>query len=80
MPEESPSVTCVWDFYGPHSGGTAEHFLKHVGEFLKKNGLTALESTMKQLDPNHACARLTVESAQEDAIVKALRPHRLLKP
>ncbi|HVJ13968.1 MAG TPA: hypothetical protein VM686_00945 [Polyangiaceae bacterium] len=67
--------TYLWDFFGPHATRTAEHFQRHLDEFLKKNdcpGQTALESEGE----GHQAVSCVVSSEWCERIERALRPKR----
>jgi uncharacterized protein len=69
------SRTFLWDFFGPHAVRTAEHFQRHLDEFLRQNacpGQTALESE----GDGHQAVSCTVGSAWAERVQQALKPKR----
>ena len=68
--------TFYWDFYGPRARGTAEHFAKHLEEFLQKHGLENCETGTESTEPNHRAAWCKAPPAAEETIEKALKPRR----
>ncbi len=37
-------IACIWDYYGPDSKGTAEHFEKHLNEFIKQKNIKIIQT------------------------------------
>jgi uncharacterized protein len=71
----SETRTFFWDFFGPHAARTAEHFQRHLDEFLRKNacpGVTALVSEGE----GHQAVSCAVDVAFGERIQAALRPKR----
>ncbi len=66
-----------WDFFGPHARGTAEHYLRHLHEFVARRELAACQSGIESMAPNHCgvwCVAADV--AGEQLLISALRPRR----
>ena len=69
-------ITFFWDFFGPRAEGTARHFLHHLDERLRRDGVagctTAVESPL--------AAQWTVSCRTPDEAAEplraALRPRR----
>ena len=44
-------IACIWDYFGKYSKGTAEHFEKHLNEFIKiKNLQNIVTGTQSKKD------------------------------
>jgi len=70
-------MTYFWDFYGPNARGIAEHFARHLGDFMARYQLTAFTAGAEALAPNHWAAWCKSDDlAVQDAVKKALRPQR----
>ena len=72
---ESPR-TYFWDFFGPRSLPTAQHFKRHLQGFLTQNGATALEVVEVTLQPNHHGIGVVTPPEHWELIEKALKPMR----
>lgn len=73
-----PKPTLYWDFYGPTAQGTAEHFHRHLDEFLAREGFDACETGVDLIEPGrHAAARCRCSESLVAVIGRALRPHRV---
>lgn len=68
----------LWDYYGPDARGTAEHFVAHLGEFLRKNGLEAAPRGVMAEAHGHASAWVDVPDDEAERVTRALRPKRTL--
>lgn len=68
----------VWDFFGPRSKPTAEHFLIHLRQFLEREGLHGLpcgcEST-NHLQSSIWCE--VIDTKATELLTRALRPKRV---
>lgn len=65
-----------WDFYGPDAQGTAEHFARHLDEFIARNALTGCATGSEVARPGHAFAHCTADGATVETLRRALRPRR----
>ena len=71
-------IACIWEYFGKDSQGTAEHFEKHLKEFIKiknvKNTYTGLQSK-KEIQSFVWCA-----GKKEDLtlIIEFLKPKHFL--
>ena len=74
----NPRPQLCWDFRGPPAAGTAEHFLRHLDEFLAREGFEGCETGVEVPSPGvHAFAWCRCAEDQVAAIGRALRPHRV---
>ena len=67
-----------WDFYGPMALGTAEHFERHLGELLEREGLSAAVSArgVTQLSPTWSAAWCEAPLEEARVVGRALRAKR----
>lgn len=64
-----------WDFFGPHSEGTARHFHEHLDEFLAREKLAGCTTGVVAEDRSFA-AFCDAPDEHHDVIQRALRPKR----
>ena len=65
-----------WDFFGPRSTGTAEHFLIHLREFLKKNECPEMPTGLRSEGAGHQAVFCSPPIEFQAAIERSLRPRR----
>ena len=67
-----------WDFYGPMALGTAEHFERHLGELLEREGLSGVVSArgVERLNPTWAAAWCEAPLEEARRVGRALRAKR----
>jgi len=70
--------TYFWDFFGPRAAGTAEHFRKHLDEFLGKNALGGCRTGCRSEGAGHQAVYCEAPASAAAAIEGALRPKRVL--
>jgi hypothetical protein len=51
--ENAIPSTLYWDFFGPSGAQTAEHFKRHLTEFLHRNAITARPIELKSEQEFH---------------------------
>lgn len=68
--------TYFWDFFGPRSEGTAQHFLVHLREFLKKNECPEMPTGLRSEGPGHQGVFCSPPEAFQAVIERSLRPKR----
>lgn len=73
LPEPTTAVAMLWDFFGPNATKTAEHHLRHLGEFAASEQLTPIA-----LEVLPMTERTTVSMVLPWDEVQKLRP--ILKP
>ncbi|MGC4088607.1 MAG: hypothetical protein QM756_12060 [Polyangiaceae bacterium] len=79
MSQSGPTLrTYLWDFFGARAEPTAVHFQKHLDEFLLRNALTGCETGVRSEQPGHFAAFCRAPLDQEETLVRALRPQRVL--
>lgn len=69
-------VRLYWDFFGPAAPKTAEHFRKHLDEFLAKNAVEGCETGTSSAGPGHQAAFCVAPPEASDGLERALRPRR----
>ena len=74
-----PRPRLIWDFRGGPAAGTAEHFLRHLDEFLAREGFSGCESGVEIVEAGrHATTWCRCAEDQVAGIGRALRPHRIV--
>lgn len=69
-------VRLFWDFFGPTAARTAEHFRKHLDEFLLKNAVGGCETGTSSAGPGHEAAFCVAPLEASEGLSRALRPRR----
>ena len=65
-----------WDFFGPDAERTAQHFQRHLDEFLQKHACSGATTGTESAGAGHFAAFCTAPPAHEELVVRALRPRR----
>ncbi len=65
-----------WDYYGPMAEGTAEHFQRHLLQFLKNHNIEGAETGIQIHSATHSDAWCAVDGDAFEFIQPKLRPHR----
>jgi uncharacterized protein len=68
-----------WDFFGPNARGTAEHFERHLRQFLATHDLVDCETGLESGGHGHQAVTCTAPTACEQRIEGSLRPRRVLE-
>ncbi len=68
--------TYFWDFFGPRSGPTAQHFKRHLQGFLQQHGVTDCNLVEVNAAPGHHGVGVVTPPQHWELIEKALRPKR----
>ena len=76
-PDRDDMKHLFWDFFGPRSEGTAQHFLIHLREFLTKNGCPEMPTGVRSEGPGHQAVFCCPPEAFQAAIERSLRPRRV---
>ena len=72
----SERIKFIWDFYGPTGKPTAEHHIKHLGEFADAKDLPETIFGVENVAPNHHIAYMVVEKERVDELRALLKPNR----
>lgn len=72
-------IACIWDYYGVDCSGTAQHFEKHLNEFIKQKHIKVIQTgtVTKSQQAFVWCAGLQKEL--EDLILILKPKHFLLE-
>lgn len=70
------SSTYHWDFYGPDRAATAEHFHRHLRDFLEQRELAGLTSAVERPAPECVSVTCAAPLHLEPLLRAALRPQR----
>lgn len=65
-----------WDFRGGRAQGTAEHFVRHLEEFLTATDLTGCGVGVEAYSALHSAAYCDAPHEALSTIVERLRPRR----
>ena len=69
-----------WDFTGGQAAGTAEHFKRHLDDFLVREAIEGCATGTEAYTPLHHAAWCDTPDAAFDVLVRALRPRRATEP
>lgn len=69
-------TTLYWDFHGPDAPGTAEHYRRHLEQFLGVNALHGCRTGVREEAPGHHAVWCETPPEWVEAVAKALRPRR----
>ncbi len=69
-------VKLIWDFRGPSAGKTAEHYQKHLAEFVTLEELKYDITGFQHFSDMHSIAYLVVAEFEMKEIRQILRPNR----
>ncbi len=69
-------IKFIWDFYGPRAQPTAQHHVKHLGEFVEGRKIENSILGVEQEGPAHFIAYMVVESEQVETLRQILKPKR----
>lgn len=69
-------IKFIWDFHGRSGKPTAEHHIKHLGEFLEAKDLNHIPRGVEQIGANHYIAFLIVEKELVENLRAILKPNR----
>jgi hypothetical protein len=73
---DADARTYFWDFFGPRSAPTAQHFKRHLHGFLEQHGVAHLQLVELTLAPGHNAVGVATPREHWELIEKALRPKR----
>ena len=68
-----------WDFFGPRADGTAQHFLIHLQDFLKKNDCPEMPTGLRSEGAGHQAVFCAPPPELELTIERSLRPRRVIE-
>lgn len=69
-------IKFIWDFHGPSGKPTAEHHVKHLGEFVEAKSIQNTLLGVEKISPSHHIAYLVVDKEMMDSLRKILKPTR----
>lgn len=72
-------TTFHWDFFGPRAERTAEHFLRHLDQFLTAHAVTDCATGKTSEGALHQAVFCKPNSADDKLILGALRPNRVVE-
>jgi hypothetical protein len=65
-----------WDFFGPNAAATAEHFKRHLDQFLGQNGCQGCETGLSSAGTGHQAVFCRTPEPWREGIAAALKPRR----
>ena len=71
-------IRLIWDFHGGDAQGTAEHHLKHIVQFMEREKLETLRTSVQSANEEHFMACLTVNEKDVIILRDTLKPNRAL--
>ncbi len=69
-------IKLIWDFRGPGAARTAEHYRKHLEEFIVIEELKFDITGHKHLSPTHSITFMVVAEFELPEVKDILKPHR----
>lgn len=69
-----------WDFFGPRAEATAEHFHRHLLQFIDKEGLVGCITGTSSAGAGHHEAWCQAPEEAGGILEAALRPRRATEP
>ena len=69
-------IKYFWDFFGPMGQGTAEHFHRHLDEFIAKMALEGCETGVDRYAETHSAAWCCAPESAAAVLKERLRPRR----
>lgn len=76
MSAAAGGITFFWDFHGPRAEGTARHFLRHLDEFLLREGVGGCSTAVEQPRKGQWTVSCHAPAESADTVRRALRPRR----
>ncbi|MEX0314321.1 MAG: hypothetical protein AB3N18_09100 [Allomuricauda sp.] len=69
-------IKMIWDFHGPGAAKTAEHYRKHLEEFIVIEELKFDITGVTHFSNNHSIAYMVVAEFEMKEAREILKPHR----
>ena len=69
-------IKIIWDFRGPSAASIAEHYQKHLEEFIIIEELKFDITGVEQFSPTHSITFLVVAEFELKEVKDILKPHR----
>lgn len=69
-------IKIIWDFRGPGAANIAEHYQKHLEEFVMIEELKFDITGVEHYSPTHSTAFLVVAEFELKEVKELLKPHR----
>ena len=69
-------IKMIWDFRGPSAASIAEHYQKHLEEFVVIEELKFDITGVEHFSPEHSIAFLVVAEFEVKEVRNLLKPHR----
>ncbi|TXN34293.1 hypothetical protein FVB32_17350 [Flagellimonas hymeniacidonis] len=69
-------IKMIWDFRGPRAANTAEHYQKHLAEFVIIEELKFDITGFEHFSDTHSIAYLVVAEFEMEEVREILKPQR----
>ncbi|UKN01875.1 hypothetical protein K6119_19310 [Paracrocinitomix mangrovi] len=69
-------IRLIWDFHGGDAEKTAQHHVRHLEEFMQREELECLRTTVLSNADYHFMACMTVNEKDVMILRDSLKPHR----
>ncbi len=69
-------IKIIWDFRGPSAASIAEHYQKHLEEFIVIEELKFDITGVEHFSPTHSTTFLVVAEFELKEVKDILKPHR----
>ncbi|MEO9531819.1 MAG: hypothetical protein ABJG68_13645 [Crocinitomicaceae bacterium] len=69
-------IKLIWDFHGGDAQGTAEHHLRHLKQFMEREKLEMVRTSVQSANDLHSMACLTVNEKDVRILRDTLKPNR----
>jgi hypothetical protein len=77
--DQDEMKTYYWDFFGADAEPTAEHFLRHLDEFIVVNGFAGCTTGLSSDSDNHRAVWCRTGPEWERQVEKTLAPKRCVE-
>jgi hypothetical protein len=65
-----------WDFFGPDAERTAQHFRRHLDEFLEQHACAGCATGTESAGAGHFAAFCATPPEHDELVLRSLRPRR----
>ncbi len=69
-------IQLIWDFRGRNAQGTAEHQIRHLAEFARREQVEIGSAGAEEVSGSHWIAWMVVDGADVERLRAVLRPNR----
>ena len=69
-------ITLIWDFHGGDAQGKAEHHVKHLEQFMQREGFEMIKGFIQSNADMHCMACMTIHEKDVFTLRDVLKPNR----